>query len=279
MANTIENLLQLNISNMNKPDLLKHGKELQDALREIHDRSKNAEPNGPGMENILLRLQMIENKQLSSATEIDKLQTENRSLKARVHQLEKEAKETAEETEDRLVDLETAVTHVDQYIRRENFEISGISSDVRDEDLETKVLQIVNAVTERDEDNLVVPKDIHACHRLKKESHEQHPRVIVRMVNRKDTWDVLTNKKKLAEKAVELNSDSLYINENLCNDNKEMMDVARRMKKKGKISSCWTFNGTVHIKLKQTDRYGKKILHISQFEEYFSPKELGWEWT
>ena len=28
---------------------------------------------------------------------------------------------------------------------------------------------------------------------------------------------------------------------------------------------------------KQTDRYGKKILHVSQFEEYFSPKELGWE--
>lgn len=277
MADTINDLLQLNFASMNKPDLLKHGKAIQDALREIHDRSRNAETNVAGMENILLRLQMLENKQTSAASDIEKLQRENRSLKARVKELENEADSAAEQTEERLVDLETAVTTLDQYIRRENFEISGISSDVSEEDLETKVLQIVNSVTERREDKLIVPKDIHACHRLKKESHEQHPRVIVRMVNRKDTWDILTNKKKLADKSEELNSDSLYINENLCNNNKEMLEVARRMKKKGKVSSCWTFNGVVHIKLKQTDRYGKKILHVSQFEEYFSPKELGWE--
>ena len=221
----------------------------------------------------------MENKQSSAASDIEKLQRENRSLKARVKELENEADSAAEQTEERLVELDTAVTTLDQYISRENFEISGISSDVSEEDLETKVLQIVKSVTERGEDQLIVPKDIHACHRLKKESHEQHPRVIVRMVNRKDTWDILTNKKKLADKSEELNSDSLYINENLCNDNKEMLEVARRMKKKGKVSSCWTFNGVVHIKLKQTDRYGKKILHVSQFEEYFSPKELGWEWT
>jgi hypothetical protein len=97
------------------------------------------------------------------------------------------------------------------------------------------------------------------------------------MVNRKDTIEVLKKKKKLADKSEELNSDSLYISENLCSDNKEMLELARRLKRKGKLSSCWTFNGVVHVKLKETDRFGKKIFHMSQFEKFFSPKDLGWE--
>ena len=97
------------------------------------------------------------------------------------------------------------------------------------------------------------------------------------MVNRKDTFSILQNKKTLADKSEELNCDTLYISENLCNDNKELLEVARRMKKKGKVNSCWTFNGVVHIKLKQTDKYGKKIFHMSEFEKFFSPKDLGWD--
>ena len=277
MAN-IQELLQLNFGSMTKPDLLKHGKALQTALKDINDRTKNLDNNiGPGMENVLLRLQLIETKQTESTSELEKLKKENTSLKRRVRELEEIVDESNEETEQRFVDLETAVTRCEQYTRRENFEISGIPADLPDKDLEGKVLSIINAVTERPEENLIVAKDIHACHRLKKEDHEQNPKVIVRMVNRKDTFSILQNKKTLADKAGELNCDTLYISENLCNDNKDLLEVARKLKKKGKINSCWTFNGVVHIKLKQTDKYGKKIFHMSEYEKFFSPKDLGWE--
>ena len=261
---------------MNKNELLKTAKAIQDALRDINERTTNVENNNGGLENILLRLQMVENKQTTATSDLEKLKKENSSLKARIRQLEKSADESYDGTADRFIELETAVTKCEQYTRRENIEISGISADVSDKDLETKVLTIVNAVTER-EANPILAKDIHTCHRLKKEDHEDSARVIVRMVNRKDTFDILTNKKKLASKAEELNSDSLYISENLCKDNKDIMDVARKMKKKGKLNSCWTFNGVVHIKLKETDRYGKKIFHMSQFEKFFSYRDLGWE--
>ena len=165
----IQDLLQINMGSMNKNDLLKTAKAIQDALRDINERTTSVENNAGGLENILLRLQMVENKQTTATSDIEKLKKENSSLKARIRQLEKSADESYEETEERFIELETAVTKCEQYTRRENIEISGISADVSDDDLETKVLTIVNAVTERTA-NPILAKDIHACHLLKKRS-------------------------------------------------------------------------------------------------------------
>ena len=59
---------------------------------------------------------------------------------------------------------------------------------------------------------LVTANDIHACHRLKKEEGEVNPKVIVRMVNRKNTVDILRSKMKLTEKALDLGIQNLFIN-------------------------------------------------------------------
>ena len=66
--------------------------------------------------------------------------------------------------------MRTVFTHA-----RENFESSGILADLPEKDLEGKVLSIINIVTERPKENLIVAEDIHAFHCLKKEDHEQNP--------------------------------------------------------------------------------------------------------
>ena len=196
----IETLLNLKFDGLNKPDLKEKAQELQTALKEIAERSSStANASNVGIENILLRLQLVENRQLSSTTELERLQKENKSLKKRVAQLERQTEEDMEYVEDRLYDIEKAVANCEQYTRRENFEVSGIPADVADEILEEKVLDIVNIVTGRTDDNPhrtpLLSTDIHACHRLKKEQGEDVPKVIVRMVNRKITIEVLKNKK------------------------------------------------------------------------------------
>ena len=196
----IETLLNLKFDGLNKPDLKEKAQELQTALKEIAERSSStANASNVGIENILLRLQLVENRQLSSTTELERLQKENKSLKKRVAQLERQTEEDMEYVEDRLYDVEKAVANCEQYTRRENFEVSGIPDDVPDEILEEKVLDIVNIVTGRTDDNPhrtpLLSTDIHACHRLKKEQGEDVPKVIVRMVNRKITIEVLKNKK------------------------------------------------------------------------------------
>ena len=201
----IETLLNLKFDGLNKPDLKEKAQELQTALKEIAERSSSTtNTTNVGIENILLRLQLVENRQLSSTTELERLQKENKSLKKRVAQLERQTEEDMEYVEDRLYDIEKAVANCEQYTRRENFEVSGIPADVADEILEEKVLDIVNIVTGRTDDNPLrtplLPTDIHACHRLKKEQGEDVPKVIVRMVNRKNTIEVLKNKKLVLEK-------------------------------------------------------------------------------
>ena len=93
MADTIQNLLKLNFSSMNNLDLLKHGKAVRDALCDIHDRLKNAESNNAEIENILLHIQMIENKETSATSDIEKPP----SSKTRVLELENENDSAAEQ--------------------------------------------------------------------------------------------------------------------------------------------------------------------------------------
>ena len=273
----IQDLISENIANLTKPVLLAKAQELQKTLKDITERAASTTNNNVGFENILLRLQMLESQQLSSTTEIERLKKENKSLKKRVHQLEEDHEEGMDYVEDKLIELEKAVSSCEQYTRRENLEISGIPENVSDEDLQEKVLEIVNTVTEREDDQVILPKDVHACHRLKKEPSEETPKVIVRMVNRQHTIDVLKNKKKTTEKQDRLQNDKLFISENLCNTNKLLLEEAKKLRKNGQLKRCWTFNGVVHIKIKDSDPKGKKIFHLSDFEKFFTASDLGWE--
>ena len=278
----LDTLLYLKLDGLNKPDLKEKAQELQNALKEIAERSSSTtNSSNVGIENILLRLQLMENRQTFATTELERLQKENKSLKKRVDQLERQTDEDMNDFDDRIYEVKKAVANCEQYTRRENFEVSGIPAEIADEILEEKVLDIVNVVTDRTDENPLrpplLPKDIHACHRLKKEPGEDVAKVIVRMVNRKNTIEVLKNKKTVLEKQDKLDNPNLFINENLCTHNKNLLEEARKMKKNGLIKRCWTFNGITHIKIKETDAKGKKIFHMSDFEKFFTPKELGWE--
>ena len=268
-----EQLINLNLTTLNKNDLKTKASELQKALKDISDRSSSSS----SIENVMLRLQLLETKQTSNIADIQRLQNENKSLKKRISDLEKFSDEDMGEIEDRFIEIEKAVANCEQYTRRENFEISGIPESVPDDEIEEHVLDIVNTITNRREGQHILAKDIHASHRLKKEPGDQAPKVIVRMVNRKHTIDVLKNKKMSPEQQEKLKYDNIFINENLCATNKRLLEQARDLKKKGVLKRCWTFNGITHIKIKETDARGKKIFHMCDFEKFFSPTELGWE--
>ena len=67
-----------------------------------------------------------------------------------------------------------------QYGRRNNIEISGIMNEVADEELENKVIEILDEI-----DVKVTKEDIEACHRLPPTRNNKIKKTIVRFVNRK----------------------------------------------------------------------------------------------
>ena len=83
---------------------------------------------------------------------IKNLQIENQRLQTRVNDLE-----------NRVLSLEISGNHLEQYGRRNNLEITGISDDVSDENLEGKVIEVLNEIQVD-----VSRSDIEACHRIGK---------------------------------------------------------------------------------------------------------------
>ena len=75
-------------------------------------------------------------------TVIKNLLDENKRLKERVKSLE----ENYNEHQDYIIDIAKQTQALEQYTRRNNLEISGIPNNISDEALETKCIEILEAV-------------------------------------------------------------------------------------------------------------------------------------
>ena len=111
-------------------------------------------------------------------TVIKNLLDESKGLKERVKSLE----ENYDEHQDHIIDIEKQSQALEQYTRRNNLEICGIPNNISDEALETKCIEIFEAV-----DISVDNSEIEACHRLPTDQrNKSKPKtVIVKFTNHK----------------------------------------------------------------------------------------------
>ena len=112
-------------------------------------------------------------------TVIKNLLDEDKRLKKRVKLLE----ENYDEHQDHITDIQKQSQALEQYTRRNNLEISGIPNNASDEVLETKCIEIPEAV-----DISVDNSEIEACHRLpmnRRNKNKKPKTVIVKFTNHK----------------------------------------------------------------------------------------------
>ena len=109
--------------------------------------------------------------------------------------------------ENRIVNLEKMQAKAEQYNRRDNVEISGISNEIPNEDLENHVTEIC-----KNSNIMINPTDIEGCHCLPlgRNSTTNNKRVIVKFVNRKHFELMLRSKKSISSKS------KVHINNSLC---------------------------------------------------------------
>ena len=151
--------------------------------------------------------------------------------------------------------------HLEQYGRRNNLEITGISDDVSDEQLEGKVIEVLNEIQVD-----VSRSDIEACHRIGK-SKNSSKKTIARFINRKYAKKALLNRKNLRDNVTYKN---IYINENLTQTNNTIAYYCRKLKRNGMIDKSYSREGVIHIS-SPTIRNGKtiKVLHMNMFFDMF----------
>ena len=195
--------------------------------------------------------------QLIKDVVIKNLQDENQRLRSKIENLEK-----------KVISLEGNGNLLEQYGRRNNLEITGIPDEIKDEDLEEKVIEILNKI-----DVNVSTKDIEACHRIGK-SRENSKKTIIRFVNRKYAKKALLNKKSLKNinrSSIGLsNSGNIFINENLTPMNNKLAFYCRKLKRDGYIEKTFLREGVVCIRGSSIEN-GKtiKVLHFKTLFEYF----------
>lgn len=146
---------------------------------------------------------------------IKRLQDENERLRNKVCSLEK-----------KVISLESDHNSLEQYGRRNNIEVSGIPDNVRQNDLEDKVIEVVSAI------NVEISKeDIEACHRIGKSHNNLKKKTIVRFTNRKVAKSALYKRKHLQsmdKSSIGLQNAEIFINENLTAANNKIAFNCRK---------------------------------------------------
>ena len=160
---------------------------------------------------------------------------------------------------DELYEQKIGITSLDQYGRRENVEFVNIPESINQEQLQKHIIEVMKSVKVN-----VTDKDIHAVHRIGKQSSRRPRNVIVRFVNRKNAFKLLKNKKQLKNTTHK----NYYVTENLCPYNKQIFNRLYKLKKSKTVHSLWSYNGNVFCKVNENDER-VQVQHLDEIDELF----------
>ena len=185
--------------------------------------------------------------------DIHDLQVENERLREEVQVLKKRERELREKVTEAQYATALAVNHsneANQYNRRNNLRIYGLSEKTGDEDeeeLETRVLELFQSMGVKD----IRSEDVEAVHRLRrpKAAKSDSPRgVIVRFISRKHRDRVIKNRKQLK-------GSKTVIVEDLTDMNYQLL---QKVKDSDQCKQAWTAYGKVYMKT-----HKDRIIHVA----------------
>ena len=158
--------------------------------------------------------------------------------------------------------------------RRNSLEITGITGNVEDQNLEEKVIKTLNRI-----DINVSSQDIEACHRIGK-SKNFSKTTMVRFVNRQKCKNPLVNRNRLKNTdrtSIGLeNLHSIFVNENFTPTNNKISFHCRELKRNGRIDKTYSRDCIVQIVSKDIGNGKKiKIMHINMLHDRFPDFDFG----
>ena len=238
-------------------------KDLNDSNVELYHPSYWGLQNAAWEEHPIEQLlQTYEDRIEKLEIEIDTISKENKQLKKFTNNI----REEIDYNTDSIYYIEKDLNQYQQYGRRESLEISGIPEDIPQNELELRIINLLQRIGCHN----LSSYEIVACHRLKKDPKSGLSKVIVRFINRKRVYQALINRQFLKFRVP--NFPNIYITESLCAAYKNIYNICSELRKDGEIKRLWTHNGMVQFKRNDYEKT-KNIPHINHLDFYFS----GWE--
>ena len=218
--NNFVNLFSLSydaINGMNKKDLVDHIENLKGKVVVGND------------------IQGLFNQISKLSENVDRLVTANEKLNSDLLI----ARNVNQNLQNRIINLEKQQSKSEQYNRRNNVEISGISNEVSDRNLEQTVIGIC-----KDSGIEVNPLDIEGCHRLPlgRNATNTTKRVIVKFVNRKHSEAMLQRKKDINQKS------KVFVSHSLCPYYRFLWGKCKELQRKGRINQFFLSQSSCHSK-------------------------------
>ena len=153
--------------------------------------------------------------------------------------------------QNRIINLEKQQSKSEQYNRRNNVEISGISNEVSDQNLEQTVIGIC-----KDSGIEVNPLDIEGCHRLPlgRNATNTTKQVIVKFGNMKHSEAMLQHKKDIKQKS------KVFVSHSLCPYYRFLWGKCKELQRKGRINQVFCLGAIVTVRITENSP-AIKILH------------------
>ena len=142
---------------------------------------------------------------------------------------------------------EKYIVNQDSYSRRNNVEFYNIPENVKQNEVERYVLNLLKSVKIN-----INSYDIVAVHRIGRKSSKRPRNVIVRFLNRKNAYKCLGINNQLKSLA---SYRSIFVSENLCPYNKKIFNALYKLKKNNAIKSVWSYNGNVYYQVDESEDY------------------------
>ena len=186
---------------------------------------------------------------------VEKLETENQTLKKEVRFLKTSLEEVKEDNDAMAEDLATAINKIDdleQYSRKHNLEFHGIPESSQ-ENLAEQIIKLGNVLNVPIRNN-----DIDICHRLpasKKSNNKPRP-IIARFKSYGAKKALYSARKQLKNQSLNNvfpGANILYINENLTRRRRELFNKVWKTKKLNHWHSVWTVDGKIFFKISVDD--------------------------
>ena len=173
-----------------------------------------------------------------------------------------ELKESFDLIKNRVTEVERSHLLYLQYGRRESVEITGIPTDVTQDELESEVIKVYKEAGVSVFGREVASTDISACHRIGRKKEV----TIVRFVNRKFAMEGLFKAKNLKDSSL-YGRTRIFINNSFCHEYKKFGWIIRELKKASLIDGYKVKNGVHQIKTVGSERF-VEISHVSDFTKY-----------
>ena len=186
--------------------------------------------------------------QISKLSEnVDRLVTANDKLNSELLNV----RNVNQNLQNRIINLEKQQPKSEQYNRRNNVEISGISNVVSDRNLE----ETVNGIC-KDSGIDVNSLDIEGCHRLPlgRNAPNTNKRVIMKFVNRKHSEAMLRHKKDIIKKS------KVFVSHSLCLYYRFLWGKCKELQRKGRVNQVFCLGAVVTIRITENS-LAIKVLH------------------